>query len=191
MMTRDELKSAIISYLISVGVTDKALVAKSLKAVKESAGETCDWSELNAEMKKYAKDAGVSTDDSFYYRVSWHFSPRHYAVISGFVKEFEKILEDEMEASMALERAIEAEVKGYIDPSSPDFYDDLGCPDFAILIYPDRVEVKAYEPGVGDIIPRKNRRYVGCAGDVRWIYPASELPTLQSLGRPVVDVAKL
>ena len=188
-MKRQELKNEIIAYLNNAGVFDLAAIEKCLKAIKDAAYETSELNEMDSKMRTYAKSAGVQGD--FYYRISWYFSPPHYNAIKGFVKKLESIIEEEMDEAAKLEQAIDNEIKGIVDPLDDEYFDDLGCPDFAIVIYADNIEVRAYEPGVGDRLPKKGRKYIGCAGDIRWSFPLSSLDSLQSIGRPVVDARKL
>lgn len=47
------------------------------------------------------------------------------------------------------------------------------------VVYPDCIEVKSYVTGAGELIPKKNRKYVGGKGDMRWQYPLSELEAIK------------
>jgi len=184
-MTRQELKQQIINYLNSVGVVDVDKVKKALEVIKQSADETVSLHEIDdAKMRKYAKEAKVTGE--FYYRISWAFSPKHYSVIANFVKQFEAILDKEAKAAIAIEEEIEKEIKEIIDPLDDEYYDEIGCPDFAVVVYADYIEVRAYEPGVGDRLPRKGRKYTGCPGNVRWTFPKGMLEELKAMKRPTV-----
>lgn len=194
-MTRQELKNDIINYLKSVGVSDRDLLIKALNAIKEAAYQSTS---LDAEMLKdakirqYTKEIDIKQGEEFYYRLSWNFAPRHYNTLVGFVSRYEAILEAEAEAEMAVERAIQEYIyQQSSDPLGDEYYDELGAPDFAICVYEDRIEVRAYCKGVGDIIPKQGRKYIGSMHDVRWQFPLSALSALELLGRPVVKVSEL
>lgn len=194
METREVLKKEIITYLNEVGVTDKSLIAKALQCIKDSA---CRDYPIDADMlrdraiRDYTKAIGFSQGDAFYYRISWYFAPRHYASLVSFIKRFEAILEAECEAEEALESAIQEEIAFQVDPLGDEYYDELGAPDFAICVYGDRIEVRAYEPGVGSILPKKGRKYIGSMHDIRWQFPLSCLDELKRSGRPIVSIEDL
>ncbi len=189
MSERDQLKRDIIAYLQSVGVNSKELWVKTLDTIKG-----CSYSyqivgkEVSAR-KKEVKQVGLKDGDRFYYLLTTRFSPRHYSTLVGFVQRYEKILEEEEKQEDKLLQALEDErLAGAVD----DFdYDEIGAPDFAVVVYEDYVEARAYGPGVGEMLPKKNRKYVGCQGNIKWRYPLSSLPELQQLGWPVIKVSEL
>jgi hypothetical protein len=46
------------------------------------------------------------------------------------------------------------------------------------VVYDDRIEVTANQPGMGDKIP-KGRKYVGSQGDMRWVYTLDRLDDIK------------
>ena len=192
----ERIKKDALDYLTQVAnITDTAILTKALAAIKGAA-----WNEyqLDAEIlrdkavRKYVEAIGLKEGDLFYVRISWNFAPRHYAKIAEFVSRYEAILSAEAEAAENLEAAIEEEIyQQSSDPLDDEYYDELGAPDFAVCVYADRIEVKAYGPGIGDLLPKKGRKYIGCQGNIRWQYPLSSLPELKRLNRPVVNVEEL
>jgi len=192
--TRQQLKAEIVAYLKANNVNDKDLLIKACNAIKDSAfnSEALDAEMLrDAKTRQYAKEIGIKQGDEFYYRLSWYFAPRHYATLVGFVTRYEELVEAEMKTEMELERAIENEVDSYRDPLADENYDELGTPDFAVCVYENRIEVRAYTKGVGGILPKKGRKYIGNMYDVRWQFPLSALVELERLGRPVVKISEL
>jgi hypothetical protein len=193
MTERNQLKNDIIAYFSNAGITDKALVNKALGAIKDAAfyGENLDEDMLKEKhIRDYVKPLGFIKGQEFYFSLSRNFSPRHYMAIVQFVKRLEDIEEAEAKAEFDIEQKIEEEIYEQImDPLSDGFYDELGAPDFAICIYDCHIEVRAYEKGVGDKLPKKGRKYIGSQGDMRWSFPLSMLDELKRCDRPIVNVA--
>lgn len=190
METRDTLKTEICNYLISNGVS-RDLLPKCLAAIKDAAHQNYPLDRemlMEKHIREYAKALDLKTGDDFYVRLCWSFASRHYATLVGFVRRLEIILEAEYQAEMELEDAIEKEIMHQHDPLGDEYYDEMGCPDFAVCVYEDHIEVRAYCPGVGEKLPR-NRKYIGCQGDIRWSFPLASLDELKRLNRPVVNVS--
>lgn len=196
---RDALKRDILIYLRDfTDVTDRDTIKKALGSIKAAAYETAS---VNAEVRRNFKNylskrtcrgkLAIADDEEFYYRISWHFAPRHYRAIAAFVKRFELVLEAEQQAEAELESAINEKIdQQSSDPLADEYYAELGAPDFAIVVYSHHIEVRAYESGVGEALP-PGRKYIGCQGDIRWRYPVSALDSLKRLGRPIVDIEEL
>lgn len=198
VQARQELKKDIVNYLTSVGVTDRSVIAKALEVIKDAAFHNYPLDKdalTQKQVRECAKFAHKQEGDDFYTGLCWNFAPRHYETLVGFVVRLEEIVSAEYEAEMALERAIEEEIdrqsQGQYYSSIDEYYDELGCPDFAVIVYSDHVEVKAFESGMGDLLPKKGRKYIGNMDDVRWQFPLSALAELERLGRPVVRVSEL
>lgn len=194
MIARDELKKEIISYLTSVGVSKKDLVAKSLSAIKSAAyfGDSLDAEMMEQKhIRDYARACGLKIGDEFYFPLSRNFAPRHYQKLVSFVKILEQIEDVESQAEYELEEKIDTEINGQIDPLSDGSYDELGAPDFAVCIYEKYIEVRAFEKGVGEILPKQGRKYIGSQGDMRWSFPLSSLNALKRMNRPVVNISEL
>ena len=195
MNDRDALKKDIIAYLTSVGVTDRDLLAKALKAIKDAAyaDHKIDSDDMKEKhIRDYAKACGLKIGDEFYYALTRNFSPRHYSSLVPFVKRFENIQSAEAEAEYELESKIDNEIyEQCMDPLSDGYYDELGAPDFAVCIHPKYIEVRAFEKGVGEVLPKQGRKYIGSQGDMRWSFPLSSLDELKTLNRPIVNVAEL
>jgi hypothetical protein len=191
MDSREALKIDICAYFIANSDAKRDQLPQILGKLKDAAYRSIVVdSECMADRKtaKYLKDIGLKLGDEFYCAVSFNFSPKHYAPIAGFLARYEAINDAEIEAEYALEAVIDEEIS---DQWGRDEYDELGAPDFAVIIHSDCVEVRAYEKGVGDIIPKDGRKYIGNRDDVRWRYPLESLPRLKAMGRPVVKVEDL
>lgn len=193
-VARQAIKSDILAYCASIGVTNKDALIKTCQAVKDAAFNCAPLDEemlRDRQIRAYAAAVGVKKGEDFYFQLSWKFSAPHYTALVEFVKRYEALLEEESKAEMELEQAIQEEIQGMIDPLADEYYDEMGAPDCAICIYSDRIEVRAYVKGIGDRLPKKGRKYIGSMHDVRWQFPLSSLPQLKALGYPVVDTTKL
>lgn|GEM_PF-6691425 len=137
-------------------------------------------------LEAYCTALQLPPDEFFYVDIAQSFDSRHYQTLVGFIKRMESLLE----AGFALDEEVEAAIYAAAEPEYLD-YDELGCPDFVVALYSDHVEVKAFEKGVSEVIPRPGRKYIGSREDVRWRYPLSALPRLKALGRPFVDVVAI
>ena len=189
---REQLDKDMISYLSTAGVTDQKLTAKALHCIQDAAHETCTVDdEVRSHYRDFFRAIEMADGAEFYFKIAARFSPRHYEKIVAFVQRYESMQEAEWEAAEALEAAIEREIDEQHDPLDDSKYDELGGPDFAVCIYQDRIEVRAYGPGMGELLPKHGRKYIGCRGDIRWRYPLSALPSLERLGRPVVKVTSV
>lgn len=194
----EELNCQIVEYLkANCKAGDKPLTAEQLRKALSKIKEIPHTSEpISSELlsvdqtREYTHQLGLTEGDEFYLRISWFFAPTHYPKIAGFVKEIEAIIDAEIQEEARLEAQIDAQVTAY-RKSEGELYDDLGQPDFAIFLYADRIEAKAYGPGVGELIPKQNRKYIGSREDIRWQYPLSMEAALRKLGRPVVEIEKL
>jgi TPP-dependent indolepyruvate ferredoxin oxidoreductase alpha subunit len=201
--TRQKLKLEIIDYLRTNchhAQTGAPLtieqVTKCFAAIKDVAN---DWSDqidegtfdyLDRKTAKYAKDLGLKIGDVFHVRIAYTFSPTHYFAIAKFVEQLQEILMLEAEEQKKIEDAINAEIEQQSDPYEL-YYDEMGGPDFAIKIYEEHIIVEAYEKGVGEIIPKKNRKYIGRAGEISWMYPLSALDSLKKTNRPIVNIKEV
>jgi hypothetical protein len=107
--------------------------------------------------------------------------------MAAFVNRYEFIQDAEAEAHQAQEELIQQAVFNALISGSD--CDDSN--DFAVCVYESHIEVLAYRSGLADLLPTRNRKYVGQRGDIRWSYPLSSLEALQALGRPMVNVAAL
>ncbi|MFQ3636047.1 MAG: hypothetical protein SNJ57_09460 [Cyanobacteriota bacterium] len=177
-------------------MTDRKTIQKAIRVIRDALDDGI--SVLDADLLREPKTRdcaaalGLGVGDSMYVRLTWNFAPWHYRVMEGFVKDYEAVIEAEMLKEQAIADAIYEEVFKPLEMAGFDeLYDDMGCPDFVVIVYNDRVEVKAFETGVGEIIPRRSRRYIGDRLDIRWRYPLSSLPELEKLGRPVINAADL
>jgi hypothetical protein len=122
-------------------------------------------------IKDYTKKCGLNLGEEFYFPLSKNFAPRHYSVLVSFVKRLEAIESAEAKIKEEIEEKINAEIDDQtMDPLSDGSYDELGAPDFAVCIYAGYIEVRAYEKGVGEILPKKDRKYIGSQGDMRWSF---------------------
>jgi ribosomal protein S17E len=202
METRSELKNAICQYLtdqckiLENGVfrpIDKSELSKILIKIKDCA--FTDYPLDNEDMRDktirdYAKKLGLKVGDGFYRKISWSFDHSKYNDIAGFVKRYEAILEREAEEEQALEAKISEAIDPYYGDEYAAIYDELGAPSIAILIHPDHIEVRAYEKGWGDRLPKKGRKYVGNVDQIAWTYPLSALGSLPK-GHPIVKIEDL
>ena len=189
---RKGLKKDIIVYLQSVGVIDRELIIKALNCIKESSWNVVRVDgDVRRTYREFFKAVPMADGAEFCFKIANNFAPRHYKVISEFAQRYYEIEQAEMKAAEALEAGIDKEIDYQHDPLGDSEYDDLGTPDFAVCIYERYIEVRAYQSGMGEVLPKQGRKYTGCQGDIRWQYPLSALPELQRLGRPVVNVASL
>jgi hypothetical protein len=205
METWQDLEKDIRAYLVgckaaqqrnggpAIKLTER-MIGTILSAIKSSSFESLrvesgDEMLKDREIRKYISDAGLSEGDDFYYRISWSFAPSRYHDVAAFVRRYEEIVEFEMQRQQEIEAEIARQIEG--DTAWDEYsYDELGCPPIAILLYTDRIEVQAFEPGWGDLLPKKGRKYIGCQGDIRWRFPLSALESLPK-GYPIIDVAKI
>jgi hypothetical protein len=203
MIARKQLKVEIVNYLRSNcqnTQTGEPLnleqVTKCVAAIKEAA---TGWSDridehtfdyLDPKIRKYAKELGLKIGDIFHVRITYTFSPVHYFTIAKFVEQLNEILALEFEEEQKIADAIDEEIEQQSEPYEL-CYDEMGAPDFAIKIYEEHIIVEAYEKGVGEIIPKKDRKYIGRAGEISWMYPLSALDSLKKLNRPVVNVKEV
>lgn len=190
-MTRDELKNKICTYFVGCGI-DRSKLAQILKIIKDAASsfsiklDNQTIAEFDAKTRRYIKEVGLVPGDEFHYRISWNFAPEHYEKCAEFVEAYLEILVDEYES----EAKIEAEIQEAIGEAygwDEHLYDELGAPSAAIVIFPDYIEVRAYENGVGAHLPKKGRKYVGCRDDIRWHFPLESLESLKNTGFPIVQ----
>jgi hypothetical protein len=190
MDARTALKNDICQYFLSNSDAKREQLPVILQKLKDAAFRSMAIdSEHLADRKtaKYIKEIGLKLGDEFYYAVSFNFSPKHYNPIVGFIVRYEAIQSAEIEAEYELEAEIDKEID---DQWGCVEYDELGAPDFAVIIHPGHIEVRAYEKGVGNIIPKQGRKYIGSQEQIAWRYPLSALPSLQ-MGRPIVKVEDL
>lgn len=203
METWQDLERDIKTYLLkykaeqygrSVGLTGR-MIEDVLKQIKSAAWETVrigsDEEVLqDAVVLRYLADLELPHGSEFYYRISWRFAPSRYHDAVAFVKRYEAIVDAEMRFQEAVEATIADEIDEQTGVWDEYSYDDQGEPGIAIFLYADRIEVKAFESGWGDRLPRKGRKYIGCQGDIRWRFPLSALESLPQ-GYPVINVAKI
>jgi len=198
-----ELERDVRAYLLeckaqqngrAVGLTEQ-MVKKVLSTINSAAFE-CERVGSKHEMfedatiLQYVLDLELASGDEFYYRISWNFAPSRYRDIIAFVKRYEAIVEAEMKLQQEVEAAIDTEINEQSGVWDEYSYDDCGQSEIVTFIYADRIEVRAFESGWGDRLPKKGRKYIGCQGDIRWRFPLSALEALPK-GYPVIDVAKI
>jgi hypothetical protein len=202
METRVELKTAICRYLtdecnfLDNGVfrhITKSELSKILVKIKDCAFTNFAIDDDNLRdktIRAYTKTLGLKVGDDFYQKISWCFDVSKYSDIAGFVKRYEAIVEREAEEDEALEAKISETIDPYYGDEYANIYDDLGGPSIAILIHSDHIEVRAYEKGWGDRLPKKGRKYVGNIDQIVWRYPLSALDSLPK-GHPVIKIEDL
>ncbi len=99
MDTQEAIKNDILQNLANVAqVTEKRILKKALQIIKDSAHQehSLDQEMLcDKKIREYAEAIGIEAESSFFVRISWNFSPRHYNKIIGFVRRYEAILEAE------------------------------------------------------------------------------------------------
>jgi hypothetical protein len=99
------------------------------------------------------------------------FSPQSFES----VKKAWDILQGEYEAKWKLEEAISEQIAKNTTWRDDEVLDEVDA--FAV-VYEEELIVTANEAGLGERIPKKNRKYIGSKGDMRWIFPLSELPAI-------------
>jgi hypothetical protein len=105
--------------------------------------------------------------------LSGRFSPEAFT----FVKKAWEMVQDNHEKEWNLADAIVEQTAKHTIWYDDDLLDEVQA--FAV-VYDDRIEVTANEPGLGERIPKLNRSYIGCQGDMRWSFPLSEISKIVS-----------
>ena len=192
-MNRTELKNAICQYFTECG-QPRAMLPKIIEAIKKATNaQTIDADfpqSLDRKTTRYMQAAGLGMGDEFYWAISKNFDVKHYHTVAGFVKAYEEILEVEAEEEYKLEQAIMEEIgdlQGELAQWDENLYDEMGGSSAAIVIYPQYIEVRAYENGWGSRLPKAGRKYVGSREDIRWQYPLSAIDSLKALNLPTVQ----
>lgn len=101
------------------------------------------------------------------------FSPQGFQKI----QKVWSLYQAELEQSFKLQERIDEEIANATIYFDDDVLDEVNA--YAI-VYKDRIEVTANQPGMGDFIPKNNRRYVGGKGDMRWAFPLSMLEKIKT-----------
>jgi hypothetical protein len=102
-----------------------------------------------------------------------HFFPESFK----FVAKAYEMVEEEYQSACALENAIQAAEYEHTTHRDDEVLDGV---DAYAVIYASAIEVTANCTGMGDRLPRKNRKYIGGKGDMRWSFPKGELEELKT-----------
>lgn len=172
MQTQDQTKSVeaqVSEYFIALGLTNKEMIKAAYNLITYIAFDP------SPEAIEYAQS---------------RFGSRHHKAITNFVKLYEQEVNDWAKQEEAIQSQMAEEnyeLNRYIDA-----VDDCSKYEGFQIIYPDRIEVRANTTGLGDRIPKKNRKYVGGRGDMRWEYPISMRDKLAKLKSwlPIVEAMK-
>jgi hypothetical protein len=99
------------------------------------------------------------------------FSPKSFE----FIQRAWELLRQEESEDFALDMAVSEQTAKHTTWRDDEVLDEVDA--FAV-VYGDRIEVTANEPGLGERIPKQNRKYVGGKGDMRWFFPLSEISAI-------------
>lgn len=121
--------------------------------------------------KKYIQQIGLKIGDMMNKELYFCVSARHYHSILHFVKRYQKLAEIELDLDSKpnKEEKIGEIVEEYYfeDREYSDIYEYKAesIREFAIIVHRQEkfFEIKAFTFGVGDLLPKKNKKYIGGA----------------------------
>lgn len=166
---RKALKNDILDYFRQEGLPESRWT-KALAAIKNAAYSACPVdSNVRSQYGNFFSVVSLKDGENFYYKLTWSFSSKHYPALTGFVKRYEALIEQEMAelstAKASVEDDLEAQRRDY-------FFDQYESGVLGeVTVYPDRVEVCSFEyrEDFSRSLP-KGGRYEGKG---TWVYPAS------------------
>lgn len=193
--TRQQLDLDIRAYLKAKGKNrdgsqlSESVVKKAIGKIHESVwdGMAIGPEELrDKRVKTFVKYLSPKPEEKIYLRIVENFEPLHYRSIEAFIKRLEAIHEQEDKEADLLSDAYYAALEAY---GEFDEYSEQS--DWIVEIHKDSIQVVANVKGVGDRIPKENRKYIGDSRDVRWSYPLSMREQLCRTSMPVLDLEKI
>lgn len=153
--------------------------------------------------KKYTEQIGLKVGEMMNMGIFFCDVPaEQYYPILNFVKRYKELSEIKLDKdSRSIYKATkEEEIDKIVDKYYADDREYLAnyeyfperVQEFVIIVYrrENFVDAKAFNFGGTDLLPQKDRKYVG-QGELRYKYPLSSLDSLKGLHAPIIEFDRL